>query len=108
MIRRPPRSTRTDTLFPYTTLFKSMVLLGPLTEPPGQGRLALKERARLAREDGMAPIADALLEASISRDSRMHKPVVCAFVREVLMAQAAEGYALTCEDRKSTRLNSSH
>src|SRR3546814_18691512 len=32
MIRRPPRSTRTDTLFPYTTLFRSLllaVLLGP-------------------------------------------------------------------------------
>src|SRR3546814_11796059 len=26
MIRRPPRSTRTDTLFPYTTLFRSPVL----------------------------------------------------------------------------------
>src|SRR3546814_13413376 len=25
MIRRPPRSTRTDTLFPYTTLFRSVV-----------------------------------------------------------------------------------
>src|SRR3546814_591293 len=28
MIRRPPRSTRTDTLFPYTTLFRSIVLCG--------------------------------------------------------------------------------
>src|SRR3546814_9374396 len=28
MIRRPPRSTRTDTLFPYTTLFRSQGLLG--------------------------------------------------------------------------------
>src|SRR3546814_18951038 len=28
MIRRPPRSTRTDTLFPYTTLFRSHVELG--------------------------------------------------------------------------------
>src|SRR3546814_17873383 len=27
MIRRPPRSTRTDTLFPYTTLFRSIVTL---------------------------------------------------------------------------------
>src|SRR3546814_1655592 len=27
MIRRPPRSTRTDTLFPYTTLFRSVVRL---------------------------------------------------------------------------------
>src|SRR3546814_7853057 len=26
MIRRPPRSTRTDTLFPYTTLFRSQVI----------------------------------------------------------------------------------
>src|SRR3546814_20235319 len=30
MIRRPPRSTRTDTLFPYTTLFRSRV---PMIEP---------------------------------------------------------------------------
>src|SRR3546814_7350940 len=28
MIRRPPRSTRTDTLFPYTTLFRSVLALG--------------------------------------------------------------------------------
>src|SRR3546814_14654704 len=27
MIRRPPRSTRTDTLFPYTTLFRSAICL---------------------------------------------------------------------------------
>src|SRR3546814_12305982 len=26
MIRRPPRDTRTDTLFPYTTLFRSLIL----------------------------------------------------------------------------------
>src|SRR3546814_13545316 len=29
MLRRPPRSTRTDTLFPYTTLFRSASLLAP-------------------------------------------------------------------------------
>src|SRR3546814_3228829 len=28
MIRRPPRSTRTDTLFPYTTLFRSLGEVG--------------------------------------------------------------------------------
>src|SRR3546814_8522475 len=28
MIRRPPRSTRTDTLFPYTTLFRSFAAVG--------------------------------------------------------------------------------
>src|SRR3546814_10131601 len=34
MIRRPPRSTRTDTLFPYTTLFRSALRM------PASGRIA--------------------------------------------------------------------
>src|SRR3546814_147449 len=38
MIRRPPRSTRTDTLFPYTTLFRSLVEEG-LPRGAGKGRL---------------------------------------------------------------------
>src|SRR3546814_4715362 len=33
MIRRPPRSTRTDTLFPYTTLFRSVRARDPRREP---------------------------------------------------------------------------
>src|SRR3546814_14826553 len=33
MLRRPPRSTRTDTLFPYTTLFRSYAV-GPRTDRP--------------------------------------------------------------------------
>src|SRR3546814_2288508 len=42
MIRRPPRSTRTDTLFPYTTLFRSA------------GGVAVVHRAgRLAADSGM-------------------------------------------------------
>src|SRR3546814_12785790 len=46
MIRRPPRSTRTDTLFPYTTLFRSAF------EPPGHhGALGDGDR-RLAGDDG--------------------------------------------------------
>src|SRR3546814_21028064 len=32
MFRRPPRSTRTDTLFPYTTLFRSELVAGYQTE----------------------------------------------------------------------------
>src|SRR3546814_5480633 len=35
MIRRPPRSTRTDTLFPYTTLFRSRK-----SRPRGTGRIS--------------------------------------------------------------------
>src|SRR3546814_18699012 len=33
MIRRPPRSTRTDTLFPYTTLFRSIALVDAVLRP---------------------------------------------------------------------------
>src|SRR3546814_10574518 len=43
MIRRPPRSTRTDTLFPYTTLFRS--LLHPL---------ARNQAARAGGGEGLA------------------------------------------------------
>src|SRR3546814_1930440 len=42
MIRRPPRSTRTDTLFPYTTLFRSVVWTSGATE---SNNLALKGAA---------------------------------------------------------------
>src|SRR3546814_11179012 len=36
MIRRPPRSTRSDTLFPYTTLFRSGLGGGDPVRTPGQ------------------------------------------------------------------------
>src|SRR3546814_11068615 len=38
MIRRPPRSTRTDTLFPYTTLFRSDFQRGHVWTPQNQTR----------------------------------------------------------------------
>src|SRR3546814_10732037 len=38
MIRRPPRSTRTDTLFPYTTLFRSYQQIGGAVPFPRMGR----------------------------------------------------------------------
>src|SRR3546814_8471147 len=38
MIRRPPRSTRTDTLFPYTTLFRSKEMPCPDQQPTEQDR----------------------------------------------------------------------
>src|SRR3546814_11858040 len=51
MIRRPPRSTRTDTLFPYTTLFRSSTKAGQLRfeaiESSGD-RDALRRLVRLA------------------------------------------------------------
>src|SRR3546814_12266869 len=58
MIRRPPRSTRTDTLFPYTTLFRSSrgfeslpVRHWPLTQaphPPSCNRFSPSHRCSVA------------------------------------------------------------
>src|SRR3546814_2532947 len=45
MIRRPPRSTRTDTLFPYTTLFRSM--LPPAVGASRAEQLFAARRARV-------------------------------------------------------------
>src|SRR3546814_18188628 len=46
MIRRPPRSTRTDTLFPYTTLFRSSQY------PLGRRRVLLQRRLQGYRSRG--------------------------------------------------------
>src|SRR3546814_20223334 len=43
MIRRPPRSTRTDTLFPYTTRFRSDRTGRPDQKRPVFGRISEKE-----------------------------------------------------------------
>src|SRR3546814_2123803 len=49
MIRRPPRSTRTDTLFPYTTLFRSPRIPG--TPPPWNGPSRLPRRLIISRSE---------------------------------------------------------
>src|SRR3546814_1126390 len=59
MIRRPPRSTRTDTLFPYTTLFRSArvtrELLRQFIKPARGFRIGFGERQRIlgARRRGI-------------------------------------------------------
>src|SRR3546814_3906002 len=111
MILRPPRSTRTDTLFPYTTLFRSLgelvaalaPLEGAVTQVEvaeqaaagdvAQGEAVGRHGARQAlqvphhlvepAQDGGAPAGDGL--------------------RRALPLRAA-----ALQDRKSTRLNSSH
>src|SRR3546814_1529930 len=54
MIRRPPRSTRTDTLFPYTTLFRSQYAERDLG--PAPGALHRRQRRFVERERGGDPI----------------------------------------------------
>src|SRR3546814_1931349 len=107
MIRRPPRSTRTDTRFPYTTLFRSLVLEAQFVEAAAAlGRVALERRLRgLARRVGWHVVG--VVEAADDVG-----PVgVAVFERhQHLLADARrhEAAPLGAGDRKSTRLNSSH
>src|SRR3546814_5114561 len=63
MIRRPPRSTRTDTLFPYTTLFRSgadrAFLLDPHPDRRKSGQFLQGLEQRLAEQRGRGADADA-------------------------------------------------
>src|SRR3546814_3678783 len=76
MIRRPPRSTRTDTLFPYTTLFRSPGRwLAPYQTPDGQmkaltGHQAVNRRSREYEQFGPA----SLRAACHSRPSDIQVP----------------------------------
>src|SRR3546814_2102896 len=102
MIRRPPRSTRTDTLFPYTTLFRSL----PFADR--RGRVLLLERHTQGNPIPLdrpcsLPVQSAGVNAVIvppvpsqSRSKDTWSPI--------LTAVSSAGGAV----RKSTRLNSSH
>src|SRR3546814_15752659 len=99
MIRRPPRSTRTDTLFPYTTLFRSALR--------GAGA-AGDERRRPRRPLSDPPVVEAarVVDMARRRPDRNRGILVAARPR------AAAGHLARAPppqvDRKSTRLNSSH
>src|SRR3546814_12990118 len=100
MIRRPPRSTRTDTLFPYTTLFRSRL------EVDGVAR-AVKVAQQV---DGPVKVVYSR-EEDIQHD--MYRPYyydrfsagLDAEGRPVAWTHRIAGSSI---DRKSTRLNSSH
>src|SRR3712207_7467052 len=84
MIRRPPRST----LFPYTTLFRSGLQVGPGVRQPGEpgdllGQPPVQVYPRPEPEQLARPLGAA---HHVPRSARAHVP----------------------RDRKSTRLNSSH
>src|SRR3546814_14701729 len=98
MKRRPPGSTRTYTLCPYTTLFRSVAVAM-------EGRRQLVEDAehRLveADVDDLAAARGVAVAQGQQRAERAVDP--CQIVRN---GRRARGHRRT--DRKSTRLNSSH
>src|SRR3546814_13197387 len=99
MIRRTPRSTRTDTLFPYTTLFRSILcrLLGKsLAEIQGGSVL-----------DSLPPSTHREVE-ELLKSSRTGKQTAEVMIERDGKERFFLISATPFEDRKSTRLNSSH
>src|SRR3546814_20428567 len=100
MIRRPPRSTRTDTLFPYTTLCRSDVMIQPLTI--AYTRLQGLPVGRTERSL-IAWIKSKSVKQNI-------KEILAGPVKDVTVAFGTPRPLRDTDnrDRKSTRLNSSH
>src|SRR3546814_2774183 len=75
MIRRPPRSTRTDTLFPYTTLFRSRVRLLMASPAERSGRQvsraidALRRGQPVVIRDGKAAVT--VLAVELAEDDTL-------------------------------------
>src|SRR3546814_15864158 len=107
MIRRPPESQRTDTLFPTTTLFRSPSR--GQAQGPGRGRPVLHRR----RETGD------LADSPPYHGNRRPQAPPASWLPPSTAATNREAHAFDegdsrgpgdqqREDRKSTRLNSSH
>src|SRR3546814_11939486 len=101
MIRRPPRSTRTDTLFPYTTLFRSGDVAKVGDQSITQAEFSESWRREVA---SMQRRFGPNFNAEQARQLGLDETVLNRMVEDKLYEQAARDMG----DRKSTRLNSSH
>src|SRR3546814_11854495 len=106
MIRRPPRSTRTDTLFPYTTLFRSHVifdLTGDEHDPLAQQAREDVERALSAarlfdnhgNERGVRQV-DHRIKLSIGRPSKSGETAMVSIARP----QSLASMGLSCGNER--------
>src|SRR3546814_9967179 len=120
MIRRPPRSTRTDTLFPYTTLFRSIGIariqcVEPAAVEFGERGLRLQRPAYSARSavrvdeaERVDRVVAAVGEAGRDR-ARAHQRTERARFRRSeehtseLQSLMRISYAVYCLDKKKTK-----
>src|SRR3546814_14535875 len=115
MIRRPPISTRTDTLFPYTTLFRSAASVRAHWQAHGRGERLLMSFHGIPQRlvdhgDPYSAHCHATAEALATALGLEHAQWLVTFQsrfgREQWLQPATDATLRT--DRKSTRLNSSH
>src|SRR3546814_6544722 len=113
MIRRPPRSTRTDTLFPYTTLFRSDLTAARILRVgergAGRGRAFLERRVErdlgiLLVEDILRPEFDApFLVGSAHAEARVEQRIAVLRSEEhtsELQSLMRISYAVFCLKKK--------
>src|SRR3546814_1104170 len=116
MMRRPPRSTRTDTLFPYPTLFRSTESLGRSHRAKiGKTRLQycidlMREMLQLPDTHGIGIVPGSDTGAF---EMAMWTMLGARPVTTLAWESFGEGWVTDAAkqlklDRKSTRLNSSH
>src|SRR3546814_15209913 len=95
MLRRPPRSTRTDTLFPYTTLFRSLAAEEHLASgeiifregaAPGQFAAGPDASAFLVVDDGVCR------EARRKPAARLHRPIDFLEIQKIALVHQADGF----------------
>src|SRR3546814_15635257 len=122
MIRRPPRSTRTDTLFPYTTLFRSGIdapASSSATAPSAtSARKILKRHGLFDTNRGLLGVATGQKEQPADNDDHdeqeNHKRTrhgnPCTDQQSTNRKRRSRTAFCPSEgqDRKRTRLNSSH
>jgi 3-oxoadipate enol-lactonase len=75
----------------------SLVLVGPVRAQGEAAKTATRARATTVRENGMAAVADTIAHNATSAAARAANPLVIGTVRELLLGQDKEAYALACE-----------
>src|SRR3546814_11962784 len=115
MIRRPPRLTRTATLFPCTTLFRSepvpdsqAAVLQAMADAGGD-HLVVGDHVCFFGGWGVDGLVEATALSMLHPALPVHTSVYLLVLRHpVVVARQISTLALRAPDRKSTRLNSSH
>lgn len=83
----------------YPTRVLSLALFGPIISPAESAREGSRNRAAQARKGkgAMQEIADAICQSATSNETKAERLVSTTLIRESIMRQPTEGYALNCE-----------